>query len=287
MAYASDWRLFTTWAKRNGRAHLPAIPETVALYMADLASTRKPATITRYLAAIAKAHQAAGYESPCAMRHACVKEVMAGIRREKGIAQRQKAALLTVDIRQMVQAVPDTARGLRDAALLLLGFTGAFRRAELAALRVQDLEFREDGLVVTLRRSKTDQEGQGRKIGIPFGTTPKTCAVRAVRKWLDLAHLSNGPVFRGIDRARRLSDVAITSQVVRLVVRRCCKSVGLEVEKYSAHSLRAGHATQAAINGASERSIMNQTGHRSAAMVRRYIRDAELFRENAATMLGL
>jgi integrase len=162
-----------------------------------------------------------------------------------------------------------------------------FRRSELVRLDVEDCAFGKDGLTVTLRRSKTDQESIGRKIGIPYGSNPETCPVRVLQTWLELAEITTGPLFRSINRhgqvqVGRLSDIDVARVVKKLVER-----AGLDAAKYAGHSLRAGHATSAAIGGASERSIMNQTGHRSVQMVRRYIRDGSLFRENSAGKLGL
>jgi integrase len=220
------------------------------------------------------------------MRHACVSEVLHGIRREKGVAQVGKAALLTADVRTMIERLPNSLLGKRDAALLLLGYAGGFRRSELAGLLVSDIEFCEEGLRVHLRRSKTDQEGQGRKIGIPYGSDPQTCPVRALRRWLTAAGIVEGALFRAVMHGR-VSEKAFIPQVVALVVKRHCKAAGLDYAKFAAHSLRAGLCTQSALNGASERSIMKQTGHRSVQMVRRYIREGSLFRENSAGKLGL
>jgi integrase len=170
---------------------------------------------------------------------------------------------------------------------LLIGFAGGFRRSELAALTVEDIEVMDDGLRILLRKSKTDAEGKGRHVGIPFGSNPKTCPVRAYRRWLEVSGIATGSVFRSIDRHGRIGAGAITPQVVALVVKRWCKVAGLDPARFSAHSLRSGLATQAARNGASERAIMKQTGHKSVQMVRRYIHQGELFGDNAATKLGL
>ena len=190
-------------------------------------------------------------------------------------------------MRRIIRALPESLLGMSDAAILLVGFAGGFRRSELAGLRREDIEIKREGLVINLRRSKTDQDGFGRKIGVPYGSDPSTCPVRTLEKWLEAAAISNGPIFRNVDRHGRIAAVALTPQVVRLVVKRACEAVGLPVMDFGAHSLRSGLATQAAMNGASERAIMAQTGHKSAVMVRRYIRDASLFRENAAAQLGL
>ena len=182
---------------------------------------------------------------------------------------------------------PTGLGGARDRALLLLGFAGAFRRSELVGIDVEDLGFREEGLVVTLRRSKTDQEGEGRRVGIPYGSDPATCPFRAVRAWLKLSGIDSGPLFRPIDRRGRLGPSRLTDKSVALLVKRYVKDVGLDPARFSGHSLRAGLVTAAALAGASERSIMAQTGHRSPNMVRRYIRECSLFQDNAAAKTGL
>jgi len=204
-----------------------------------------------------------------------------------GTAPIQKAAALTDDIRAMIDATDAGLIGLRDRALILLGFAGAFRRSELVGLTVDDCAFGKDGLTVTLRRSKTDQAGAGRKIGIPYGSNPETCPVRNLQSWIEQGGVSGGPLFRSINRHGQVQPVGLSGIDVARVVKKLAERAGLDSAKYAGHSLRAGHATSAAIAGASERSIMNQTGHRSVQMVRRYIRDGSLFRENSAGKLGL
>jgi integrase len=286
-AYQHGWKHFRAFCDAHALVSMPALPATVGLYLAAHADVLKPATLSQRLAAVSMAHKAAGFESPCSMRHAAVSEVLAGIRREKGTAQVGKAALLTTDIRSMVAALPAGVRGKRDAALLLLGFAGAFRRSEMAALVVDDLEFCEEGLRVNLRRSKTDQEARGRKVAIPYGSDPVTCPVRAMKRWLEAAQITTGPVFRAVHKGNRMTTDPICDAGVLFIVKRSCTSIGLEVAKFGAHSLRAGFCTQSAIAGASERSIMKTTGHKSVAMVLRYVRDTDLFRDNAAMKLGL
>jgi len=290
-AYAADWRDFRAWCVLHGRPSLPASPDTVALYLSDLAERCKTSTLQRRLAALSQAHQAAGQTAhDVPTKHATVRAVMSGIRRTKGTAQRGKAAAVTAVVRAMVEGTPDRLLGLRDRALLLLGFSGAFRRSELVALDVEDLEFTGEGLVVTQRRGKTDQEGEGRKVGIPFGRASggtDTCPVRAVRTWLDAAAVLSGPVFRSVNRHGHVQPGRLSDKAVALVVKRHAPAAGLDPLRYAGHSLRAGLATAAAAAGASERSIMNQTGHRSVPMVRKYIRDGQLFRENAASTVGL
>ena len=181
-AYRSDWAHFESWCKLHGQSSLPASPETVVLYVSDLATTHKTSTITRRISAISQAHQIAGFETPTGS--ASVRLVMAGVRRTKGTAQSAKTPVLVDDLRRMVSRLPDNMLGVRDRALLLVGFGGAFRRSELVALDVADVAVTRDGLVITIRRSKTDQEGEARKIGVPYGSNPATCPVRAIQDWL-------------------------------------------------------------------------------------------------------
>jgi integrase len=175
----------------------------------------------------------------------------------------------------------------RDRALLCLGFASGCRRSELVALDLADLSFGDDGLEIVIRRSKTDQEGLSRKVGIPFGGRPRTCPVRAVRDWIDLSLLTEGPLFRPVNRFGKILPRRLTDQSVALIVKRWALEAGFDPALFAGHSLRSGLAMAAAKAGKSERSIMKQTGHRSVTVVRRYIRDAELFDDNAAAGIGL
>src|ERR1700688_2293706 len=196
--YQSDWREFCGWCEGHVVGPLPAAADTRAAYIAECAGRLKPGGIQRRLNAIAEAHKAAGFDSPTAA--GMVKNTMKGIRRTLGTAPVQKSPTLTDDIRAMVDAADTGLIGARDRALILLGFAGAFRRSELVALDFDDCAFGKDGLTITLRRSKTDQEGQGRKIGIPYGSNPETCPVRTVQAWIEFAAISAGPLFRSISR---------------------------------------------------------------------------------------
>lgn len=284
-AYRADWQHFTGWCARHGLPSLPSAPETVALYLSAYAGHLKTSTLQRRISAISQAHQAAGYESPT--RSAVVRTTFAGIRRTLGTAAWGKAPMMTEHVRLLVNAQPDAPKGIRDRALLLLGFAGAFRRSELVSLDVADLQFTAAGLVVMLRRSKTDQEGEGRKIGIPKGAQRETCPVRSLQLWLKVARLEEGPVFRRVDRHGNIRPDRLTAQSVALVVKTAAEVCGLDPDEFAGHSLRSGLATSAAAAGVSERAIMNQTGHRSVTMVRKYIREGSLFRENAAGLVGL
>jgi integrase len=249
-------------------------------------SDLKVATLAKRVAALSQAHQFAGHPSPT--HDILVRTVLSGIRRSKGTAQVGKRPILTEDLRQLVACLPNSLAGRRDRALLLLGFAGGFRRSEMVGLNLDDLRFTADGLVVLVRRSKTDQEGQGREVGIPFGSTPATCPVRAVRSWLtDLETEGAGPLFRPVGRHGHLFATRVTDRAVALVVKKWARAAGLETTGLAGHSLRSGLATSAAAAGVTERAIMAQTGHRSLTTLRKYIRSGSLFLENAAAKVGL
>ena len=203
-AYAADWRHFSSWCQANHRMALPALPETVGLYLTTLAESHKVSTLTRRISAISQAHQAAGFDSPT--EAAVVRQLMKGIRRTLGTAQTGKSPVKVEHLRTIIAGLdPDRVLDVRDRALLLVGFAWAFRRSELVGLDIEDLEFNENGLVVHLRRSKTDPEGQGRKVGIPYGLAPVTCPVRAVQAWVEVLQNAEGPLFRAVDRGTDVS----------------------------------------------------------------------------------
>jgi site-specific recombinase XerD len=284
-AYQSDWNHFKDWCERHGRTALPANPETVTLYLSDLAEDYKPSTLTRRIASISQVHRAAGHETPT--RDGNVRMVLAGIRRTKGRAQAAKTPVLVDELKRMVARLPEGVLGTRDRALLLMGFSGAFRRSELVGLDRDAVEVVADGLVVTIRRSKTDQEGWGRRIGIPYGRNPETCPVRAFQAWLQTGAITNGPIFRPMTRHGKILGKRLSTNAVAEIVKRHVKEIGLDEAHFAAHSLRSGLATSAALAGSSERAIMDQTGHHSTVMVRRYIRNASLFKNNVVSDLGL
>jgi integrase len=279
--YAGEWKGFVAWALGAGLVALPAEGPTVALYLAALADRgRRPAGIEVALAAIVQAHRLAGHGSP--REHVAVREVRAGIRRTLGVAPKQAAPLVAADLCLAVAALPATLLGVRDRALLLLGWAGGLRRSELVALDADDVRETADGIEVHLRRSKTDQEGEGRRVGVPWGSSPASCPVRAVRAWREAAEVDAGPLFVGLTRHGKLTGNRLDGREVARIVQRSAAAAGLDAAELSGHSLRAGLATSAARAGKSERSIMRQTGHRSVTTVRKYIRDAEMFVDNAA-----
>ena len=284
-AYRTDFLNFTAWCEAYGLTSLPASPETVANYLTEsVENGMKVSTLTRRISSISQAHQAANIESPT--HSMIVRSVMAGIRRNKGTAQQGKTPVLTADIREMVSTLPNNLLGVRDRALLLLGFAGAYRRSELVSLDVEDITFARDGLKVLLRKSKTDQEGQGITKGIAYGSHLETCPVRALQQWIEVSGIETGSLFRSINRHGQMHG-RLSDKAVALIVKRQAAAAGLDPQLYAGHSLRAGLATSAAEAGVNERTIMKQTGHRSENMVRKYIRMGSLFQENASAMVGL
>lgn len=284
-AYASGWSDFVAFCRRLKRRPLPATAETVSLYLTHGARRLKTSTLEQRLVAIAHYHRGSGLENPTA-DHA-VRVVWDGIRRELGTAKRRKNPALTKLMRKLVAALPETTLGVRDKALLLLGFAGAMRRSEIVSLDVADLELVEEGLIVSLRKSKTDQKGFGRRIGIPFGSNETTCPVRAVQNWLTVSGIQSGSLFRSVNRHGQVQPGRLSDQTVADVIKRTVFAVGLDPRNFAGHSLRSGFATMAAIEGSSERDIQKQTGHKSLLVLRRYIHDGRLFQNNAAKNLGL
>jgi integrase len=243
-AYPSDWCDFEDWCRMRQLQALPALPQTVALYITDRASSLASGTITRRLTSITKAHQSSGFpDSPASTRHFVVGETLKGIRRTIGTAQKGKDPLLANDIRAIVAASEEGLQGLRDRALVLVGFAGAFRRSELARIDVCDLSFNKDGVVIDIRVSKTDQEGTGRKVGLPFGKSPGTCPVLALRRWFSESQISEGPVFRKVGRYGHVSNRGLNKDSIGATLKRAAARVGMRVEPLGGHSLRAGHVT--------------------------------------------
>jgi integrase len=272
-AYRSDLDHFLAWG-----GSVPSTPDQIAAYLAAHAGTHKAATLKRRIVAIGLAHASQGFDNPCASE--LVRVTMRGIRRTHGMAQAQATPAVREDILAMVQGLTGL-KGSRDRALLLLGFAGAFRRSELVSLNVGDLEFVDRGLIVHLRRSKTDQEGVGRKVGIPYARG-KVCAVQAVKDWLAASGISDGSLFRPITRHGHIGQAGLSGHAVAEVVKTCAAAAGLDASNYSGHSLRAGLITSAAMLGVSIWKIKAQSGHRTDAMVSRYVRDADIFTDNAA-----
>lgn len=284
-AYSGDWSDFCSFCESARRSPLPASPETVALYLERLAQEGKRiTTLNRRLASISVRHKGEGLPSPTG--HELVRSVLAGLRRSLGVAPRRKKPLRLPDIRRGSAQPPESLTSLRERALILLGYAGAFRRSELSALEVSDLEWRAEGLAVTVRRSKTDQEGAGMTKGILFGVNPRTCPLRALKAWMEEAGIQEGPVFRGFIKGGKVGSRRLSGTSISAIVKGFCLRAGLDPDAMASHSLRAGFVTDCYAAGASEPAIMDQTGHRSREVLAMYRREASLF-ENASSLLGL
>lgn len=277
-AYRTDFASFAAWCRARGAEPMPATPDAVAAFLAAQATGgAKASTIGRKVAAIRYAHKLAGYEPPTSAE--AVRATVRGIRRTIGAAPERKSPATAERITKMTAGIPDTLAGKRDRALLLLGFSGAFRRSELVALDVADLIEAEGGLRVQIRHSKTDQEGQGDEIAIPSGG--KMRVVDAVRDWLAAAAIADGPVFRPIAKGGRVLTEALTDRSVANIVKHYAKAAGLDPADYAGHSLRAGFLTSAAERRASVFKMMEVSRHKSVDTLRGYVRRADLFRDHA------
>jgi site-specific recombinase XerD len=280
-AYGTDFRIFRTWCEARAVSSLPAVPETVAAYLAANAGTSKASTLGRRIAAIRYAHKLAGLALPTDAEG--VKATMRGIRQTHGSAKVRKAPAVAGKMLGMVATAPGNLAGLRDRALLLVGFGGALRRSELVALDVADIAETETGLLVTIRHSKTDQEREGAIIAIARGDV--ACPVKALRTWLDASAIQAGPIFRPIDKAGTVRPSRLTDRSVANIVKAYAARAGFDADTFSGHSLRAGFLTSAAGKGASIFKMMDVSRHKSVDTLRGYVRDAELFKDHAGAGL--
>jgi site-specific recombinase XerD len=277
-AYRTDARMFSEWCEARGVSALPASPETVATYLSALATEgAKFSTIARRCAAIKFLHETADRESPTTAR--LVRSTLAGIRRTIGVAQVKKAPATATRLVEMIRLCPTTLAGMRDRAMLLLGFAGAFRRSELVALRVEDLQEASGGLRVTIRRSKTDQDGAGQEIAIARGDVH--CPVLAVKAWMQAAGIADGYVFRPFARNGRVLERQLSDRAVANLVKAYAERAGFRVEDFSGHSLRAGAVTTAAESGAPLLKMAELSRHKSMEVLRGYVRSADLFKNHA------
>lgn len=261
---------------------IPCSPEFLAAYLAQHAGSHAVATLLRWKASISKAHRIVGASSPAASE--LVRSTLQGIKHRHGTSQQRAKALLVEDLFRVLSVIGDSTKDARDAALLLVGFAGGFRRSELVGLNLEDIEPCRPGLIIHLRRSKTDQAGAGRKIGIPRGRT-RWCPVAAVEEWVTKARLVDGPIFRSMERAGTASSRRLSCEAVSVIIKGRVAAAGYDPSEYSGHSLRAGFVTSAAQAHVPSWKIRSQTGHASDAMLERYIRDADIFRDNAAAAL--
>jgi integrase len=286
-AYRAAWADFLDWCAAGGHAPLPAAPEVVGSFLAERASTHKAASLNMRLVAIGQAHRLAGHRLDA--QHPAIRETMKGIRRLHGTAPAKKAAVVVDVLRDAVSELAKVSgpRALRNRALLLVGFAGALRRSELVALDVADIQPVTEGIIITLRRRKTDQEGRGTEIAIPYGQSERTCPVLALRAWLATAGITAGPVFVSVNRHGTIGAARLSPVDVARVVKAAVAAAGEKPEAFAGHSLRSGFITSAARAGVAERHIQDQSGHRSLPVLRGYIRRGNLFVDNAAAKVGL
>lgn len=279
-AYESDWNDFCEWCEYHHVSAYPAIPETIINYINDLADNAKANTVARRISALTENFDAAGVQdNPC--RFPIVKNALRGIKRTKGVMQHGKLPILFDDIKEMMTYLEgNTLQQARDKAILLVGFYGAMRRSEIANLEVNDIQFTRLGMLLTLRKSKTDQFDQGQLIAIPIVQEKNICAVHALKEWLHLSGITSGPVFRGFTRNHTIRKTKISDKTIALIVKHYAALVGMDPKEYGAHSLRHGFATTAAQHHVEERDIMRQTRHKSQAVVRRYIDEADRLIDN-------
>ncbi len=276
-AYASDLARFEAWG-----GTLPASSERVANYLSEHAASHAPSTLNRWLASLSKAHRT--IQAPDSTKEELVKSVLLGIRRRYGRPRGRATPLTRELLFEVLEAIPDDSRGIRDRALLLVGFAGGFRRSELVGLEGRDIANEEEGVLLTIRRSKTDQTGQGRQVGIPFARG-RHCPVKALRAWLDEAAIREGSVYRSVNRHGLVSRRRLSGQAVSIIIKERLIVAGMDASGFSGHSLRSGFVTSAAKAGVSSWKIRQQTGHASDTMLARYIRDSEIFVDNAAGAL--
>ena len=288
-AYRADIAHFSQWCTEVRLTPMPASPETVAAYLAAFAALYNPTTLQHRLRAIGQMHALAGVTFDT--RAAVVRHTLRGIKREHGMPARQSAALTTDD----VLAMADTCHlhrleGVRDRALILIGFAGAFRRSELVAIDVEHLSFGPRALRILLPRSKGDAEGEGIEVIIPRGHAKATCPYTALQRWLEASHTALGPVFRGIHRLGTISHNRLSGEAVRLILRRAATRAHIEVaahERLSPHGLRAGFITEAYRRGAREEEIMAHVRHKSWGTTRKYIRRSGKLADHPGLLLGL
>lgn len=287
-AYKADWADFENWCSSQGLDSNSADPQALALFLTDRASSLKQSTLRRRLAAINVVYGLKGVPSPG--KTPLIQDLVKGLYRRSNDRIEKKKALSTDELLQMTDSLPDDLRGHRDKSILLLGFSGALRRSEISNLDLRDLVFVKEGLICTVRNTKTDQSSAGEQIAILRSRRERSCPVRALEFWLEFSELSlkrQGPVFRGILPNGVLRDNAITGRAIAQIIQRAARRIGMDETRVGGHSLRSGMATEAARKGVGERIIQKQTRHKSIKVLRGYIRDGELFKENATKDLGL
>ena len=291
-AYKSDFKDFGGFCAKNGLKSLPTEPKIVSLYMTYLSTKdAKMSTLRRRLVSIGVIHRLKGHYLDT--KHPIIIENLMGIKRKKGSYQKGKKPILINHLKLIINAIDnDTTdetgiRKLRDKTIILLGFAGGFRRIELISIDYEDLEFVAEGVKIFIRKSKTDQFGEGMIKGLPYFTNQQYCPVWHLKKWLEISEIKSGPIFRRFFKGLNLGKNRLTDQSVALFLKKYLSNAGIENQNYSGHSLRSGFATVSAEAGADERSIMAMTGHKTTQMVRRYIKEANLFKNNALNKIKL
>ena len=287
-AYKSDFKDFGLFCAQNGFKSLPSEPKIVSLYLTDLSTKdAKMSTLKRRLVSIGVIHRLKGHYLDT--KHPSIIENLMGIKRRKGSIQKRKKPILIKDLKLVINVIDEQKikdiKKLRDRSIILIGFSGGFRRNEIVSLDYEDLDFVEEGLKIQIRKSKTDQFGEGLVKALPYFDNSQYCPVISIKKWLELSKITSGSVFRRFVKGSKLSENRLTDQTVALLIKEYLQLAGIDNKNYSGHSLRSGFATSAAESGAEERNIMAMTGHKSTEMVRRYIREANLFKNNALNKL--
>ena len=288
-AYKSDFKHFGAFCAKHGFNSMPTEPKVVSLYLTHLSNNAKISTLRRRLVSIGVVHKLKGHYLDT--KHPVIIENLMGIKRKKGSIQKGKNPILINHLKQIVNVIDDQKieklKKLRNRTLILIGFSGGFRRTELISINHEDLDFVDEGVKITLKRSKTDQYGEGLVKGLPYFSNEKYCPVTSLKNWINLSKIKTGAIFRRFAKGSILTNHRLTDQSVALVIKDCLKIAGIENENFSGHSLRSGFATVAAESGADERSIMAMTGHKTTQMVRRYIKEANIFRNNALNKIKL
>ena len=283
-AYKSDFNDFLIFCAQNGFKSLPSDPKIVSLYLTYLSTKNaKMSTLKRRLVSIGVIHKLKGHYLDT--KHPAIIENIMGIKRRKGSFQKAKKPILINSLKKIINVIDqekkEEIKKLRDRSIILIGFSGGFRRNEIVSIDYDDLDFVPEGLKISIRRSKTDQFGEGFTKALPYFDNSQYCPVVSLKKLLDLSKINTGPVFRRLIKGSKLSENRLTDQTVALLIKKYINLAGIDNKNYSGHSLRSGFATSAAESGAEERSIMAMTGHKSTEMVRRYIKEANLFKNNA------
>ena len=289
-AYKSDFKDFGLFCAQNGFNSLPSEPKIVSLYLTYLSTKEaKMSTLKRRLVSIGVIHRLKGHYLDT--KHPSIIENIMGIKRRKGTIQKSKKPLLINNLKELINVIDEQKnediKKLRDRTIILIGFSGGFRRNEIVSLDYDDLDFVEEGLKIQIRRSKTDQFGEGSVKALPYFNSSKYCPVISLKNWIEISRIDSGPLFRRFVKGSKLSKSRLTDQTVALLIKKYLNLAGINSKNYSGHSLRSGFATSAAESGAEERSIMAMTGHKSTEMVRRYIKEANLFKNNALNKMKL